>query len=513
MSSSPHSHRNHGRALRRFAVAMAAIAAMMTTVGGPVAADRGTRHSPTPETPSVGVGPRSDVERPTDPNSVSLEILPAPGSATDVAPPIPIPPFESDPSDDDGGAWVPSDFGCMSGCITSAQLTSNPFNPDVELTMTTSVLATKSVWILPPGPFVVDGLPAHAGVSPVAVSGSGNDFQHTIEGLSPETTYRIVIGAVDDLGNSQLATTVFTTAAGMADDFAADGTPCTFGCIESGYVSYGDSYDHVLIDVTASGEVTFELAVSTTAPWYLWDDPVVSDDVPVDVGSVTATSFSGEMSGLQPETTYYVLVTATDDHGIYQKALGQFTTLAAPPPLPLPGPDDETTTVYVHFERAHIHETGDLIGKGEMQFRFGFVSDQGSAYGWEPYQTLAEGDGLDLEDGGYLEVGADEIMPPFIVNAIESDPGGPTDLLCPDGGPYPLFLDPLVLDCGGEATSSPAVLEGMTLAWMETLNDCAQYNVTGIEGAGKCIVVSSHGTGHWDYITYDVLIAFLVIED
>ncbi|MEM9562130.1 MAG: hypothetical protein AAGA93_05920 [Actinomycetota bacterium] len=491
----------------RIVLAIALVLSLLAALTGPSAAsgrDEGSTIRGGGQTPVVGGiqpvrggGPpplRSDVE------AIELELVQGVQTPPDVGPPVVIP--VNEPPPDPTGQLAGNQYGCSATCITEALLHKSPFTPTIELEMTTNVLTTKYVWVLPPGPFLVNGLPAHIGMPPAGVSGSGYTWNTDLLGLSYDSVYRIVIDAVDLQGNHEIATTLVTTTEGPPDQLVGNGSGCYYDCIESGTVSLGDSFDVATIELVADTDVTFQVAVSTSPPFEINGNPWVTNEVNLNVTNQTATSLTGQLTGLAGDTTYHVVAEATDGDGYAHYAVGSFTT--DPEPVVAPEPQPVTVT----FEKIKVLSNGDTLGFGEIRFKMGIGPDGSVAYWQTAEHKLGDGDTWTTEYGTTLLVEEGEVLPDLIVNAIERDVQFPSAInSCGTG--QTLYEDPIAPGCAdGSLSISAGVLGGVTVDWIETLSTCEPFSLPAYKDDLHCVNILSHGSPGNDFVTFEALVSF-----
>jgi len=128
-----------------------------------------------------------------------------------------------------------------------------------------------------------------------AVNGT---FTSSVTGLNPETTYYVRAYAINSDG------------IGYGDEISF-ATKSILPVVTTDDISYvGDTF------ASSGGEVTWEGDSSVVARGVCWStstNPTIADDVTTD-GSGTGT-FSSEVTGLIPETTYYIRAYATNTQG------------------------------------------------------------------------------------------------------------------------------------------------------------------------------------------------------
>ena len=488
-------------------ITTAIVAGLPTTMAesahasGPLTADAKTAPSGKTGTP---ISPAT--KTPTPDWTVSLDLhegtaptMPAPKPGT-----TQIPVLDGSPGIDD---YTGNAVGCAATCITTAVLTDNHLNADLAFDTTSNVAVTTTVWILPAGPFIINGLPAHLGKVPFATSGSPQtQWSTTVSPLQSDHSYRIVVAATDHYGNTDLATTIFTTN-GPADDLVGTGSPCQFQCITSAEVIPIMSYHQVDIEVHANADVSFEFAVSTQQPIILNDLPILPADVATPVLHSSTQHQRVRMSGLAADTTYNVVITATDSSGNNAYASGSFHTGDAPPPPPAP------TDVFVQFERVHIHDDGDpgALNKGEiaLAWALGYDAADPLLTGYRDKDKLDTGQSVNVSgSGGWISLSQGGDFPGIYMTAYESDRSGAAPGTCSISTSAvvtaPTFFEPC------DTTANVIRTNPLGMGWLDTLAPCPEL---GLDKPDRvCAVLESQRIGS-DYVDFDLLMSFAVVDN
>lgn len=396
-------------------------------------------------------------------------------------------------------------FGCDSRCITRALLHPNPLSADLDIEIETTVATQMIVWVLPAGPYLVQGVPVHFGKTPYLFSdGDVDEWAATLPGLAYETTYRIVVGAIDQQDNHEYVTTLFTTVDSPADDFAGNGTGCYYQCITGGTAIPLPDHDEVDLEITTNTDVDFEIAVSTSEPGTIADHPFLPNDEEVYLLSKSPRYTKVRVLDLEPDTTYHVVVKVTDDKGQSQWATGEFTTDPAPPPPP---PVHLPTDVFISFERIHVHHDGDNSGinSGEVSFTWEVRSSTESIYyGTRGTAKVDNGDSLPFayQTGTWVSVPVDGKLPNITIVGTEQDFVS-TVYEC---GPHAIIETPY-FDESCDMTFNPAVTGELGLGFIESLAPCSDWGIDGEKANDRCIVVSAPFVSG-DFVQFDTLISF-----
>ncbi len=275
--------------------------------------------------------------------------------------------------------------GCSGSCITSAQLVPGANAADVGLDVTTNVAATFELYVLGGAPMFFNG--ELAGATPVAsTSTPASSWSTGLGDLAPDTTYHLALAAIDQQDRTQWATHAFTTLPAPSQYTGNDPEPgCSAGCVVEAQLSPTDDHDVVGLHVETHTPAKITAQVGTGLKW--------TDGQPVVTGNTSTDSTFGEyetswdatFTGLTGDTTYHVLVRATDDNGNTDIRTGQFHTNAAPP-----------VGVIVRFEKLLVRWDADSskINRGELRFAWGVDDTQLGARGESKHHT---GDQITLE--------------------------------------------------------------------------------------------------------------------
>jgi len=191
--------------------------------------------------------------------------------------------------------------------VTGIAATSATGNGNVTSEGESAVTARGSCWNTSGSPTTSDSLTSDG-------TGTGV-FTSSLTGLSPETTYYVRAYATNDGGTTYGAEVTFGTSGVAPTVTTTTPTSVASTSAESG------------------GEVTDVGSSGVTARGVCWNttgSPTTADSLTSD-GTGTGV-FTSSLSGLSPETTYYVRAYATNSIGTSYGSQETFDTLAPPPP-------------------------------------------------------------------------------------------------------------------------------------------------------------------------------------
>lgn len=310
--------------------------------------------------------------------------------------------------------------GCAAQCITRAWLTPNATTPNPHLEVETNTPAAIAVRVSTAAPLVdPDGNPFFPGVDPIATSAPGYTTWETVVGpLQPGTDYHIIVTAADVDGGVSYRSGTFrsTTPIALPDQLANKGEAgCSVQCIKSGWVTPGalgqpptlEVRNHVPARLRAFVR-DHEFALGGDGlPQLAGVSPIASSDGPV-------TTWKTELTGLEPDTTYHVVVEATDDQGRRSFQGGTFATA-----------DQLQVMITFHFVRVISDGDSSLGNRGELSF--GMAVDDTLIARTEQRKihsnTTVHLDDGDRTDGTTTFAVAGEWLPTVFMDAIESDQG------------------------------------------------------------------------------------------
>ena len=378
--------------------------------------------------------------------------------------------------------------GCKAGCITSAWIEGNQLNTSVELNVGTNSAAVIDAFVSTQTPVPNQvGDPSMPGLAPALSSGQPTTaLTGTLTGLQAHTDYYLLVRAVDDNGTSTFVGE-FTTVEPVEhpDEFGGnDPDPgCSTGCITHAVVSE-IAIESAHLTVATSMPATIEAWLSTSPIDDSGQTPSVADPTHHFTTPADWTAWELAMGDLTDETTYHVLVRATDANGKADHQIGSFTTPKAPP-----------TPVRVSVDRIDVSNSGDVIGKGEVRFAF--------AYDDHLVGSISE---QKLKDSATLHPSDHN----FITTALDDDErlatfeiwGGERDVSLTQ------FCEAPVAGAECHGINWTAAFTGQhTIAEILELPTCGPLGFEGEAADDHCEQISGHA-GIGDYVHFTVIVRY-----
>jgi hypothetical protein len=319
-----------------------------------------------------------------------------------------------------------------------------------------------------------------------------------IDGLTADTSYHIVVRAVDANGNRSYRQGTFhtSTPVDQPGDLAdlGEGAACWVQCITEAVVD-PDSLTaalHVETHTSAMIDAWVSIHAPTEGP----------GGIPVLVGAPLAattdgldlTSWDATISGLQPDTTYHIVVRASDLYGGRSYRAGTFHT-------------DAGDRYLLRFEQIHVQGDGDDGGsnRGELSFRWGTGTIVTGARGEDKIAsdtTIHIGDEPDLlvvDDGGYL--------PEVRLAGAERDADGISEFCAAGTG---LAVEPgYVADC--DLKINVASADPISFASLGDRLRCSHYGIAERADSACYILESVEGLGG-DYASFWVVVSVTPLD-
>jgi hypothetical protein len=394
--------------------------------------------------------------------------------------------------------------GCANQCITAGHVTGNATTSNVTMEVATNTPAVITVWLSTQAPSEEDGHPVFPGFAPYGNSGQPTtSWSTTLEPLAPETKYHLIVAATDEFEHTSYRTGSFRTFGAI--DLPADvGSPdgpggCSAECITTALVTPG--FDRAGLHVEVHTSAAIDVWVSTNEPDDSGDTPTFGEDVDkaATTDGLDLMQWDAEITGLQPDTRYHIIVRARDLYGHESFAVGSFLTAEAP-------------RIMARFRSVAIVEDGDdsaLWNPGELSFRWGFDEFTIGSRGEEkiglnnafllpddPARTAF----VFEDDGGPI--------PTMHISAAERDPDGLSEF-CPMGEGV-LLGTGYLKGCDVKWTSASSD-PTMTTADFDDLPRCSQFELEDSADL-PCLVLSSIDAGSGDYPLFWAVVSFEVLD-
>lgn len=253
--------------------------------------------------------------------------------------------------------------GCSNQCIVSAQLRNHWQSPNVDLDVVTDTPAKIRVYVSTIPPLLGDNGLEFVDVAPVDVSSAGMiEWTADLQPLQPDTLYYIMVTATDADGemSTRIGSFRSITPVEHPDGIAQPGgdSGCATQCITSALLSSGADYKVKQLAVVTHTPATMEATVSRDEPTFDGSVPSFSDsDVELNSGVDLKKNWDAEITGLFADTTYHIIVQATDSEGRTSYRVGQFHTAEGP-----------TFDVGLTLLGIRVDNDGDSVGRGEVSF-------------------------------------------------------------------------------------------------------------------------------------------------
>ncbi len=400
--------------------------------------------------------------------------------------------FQVTPSSGLGG--LSSNFsGCAVQCVEHAILTPNLQTPNLGLEVQMKVPARIDITLTN----------EDTGDTRSFTSGTfKTQWTTTLSPLDAATPYHLRFEAFDQQNQKQVYTHEFvtTTPLDLPDQIAGNEAGCGLQCVTVGDVETTDRFDVVEVHVETNTPAVLRAYVSTSAPGWVGDAPLMPAESEVAVPAGLATDWTFAVDGLAADTTYHVVVKATDADDQTAFALGEFHTDDEPP-----------ADVRVTFQQVFVQWDGDPhwggLDRGELSFAWGF---DGQAIGTRAEEKMDGGTYFDLTSHNEQWFAIDRdggTLPNVMVRGSERDWDADFGEFCATGNGIPsapIHLD----DC--DTKTNVAQTGNLTLADIEALPYCTSI---GFEGAGihdRCAQVFTPDMGD-DYAKFEVIVSFWIL--
>ena len=310
--------------------------------------------------------------------------------------------------------------GCANRCIVDGRISTGLASPDVTMELDLDTAALITVWLSEDEPTEVDGHPGFPAQAPHVSSPIAQTWWITDLGpLEPATTYHVVLAATDEAGRTEYRTGSFTTITPVEMDgglASPDGPAgCAAQCITTALVD--PTHDGAGLHVETHTSSILDVWVSTGPTDTSGDEPTFGPDVDkaATTDGLDVTSWDATLPDLLADTTYHVIVRATDLTGGRSFRVGSFHTEHGPQFL-------------VRFRAVVVLGDGDdseLWNPGELSFAWGVDGVVLGTRGEEKISLnniVALPDDLTRTSFSFVDEGG--LMPVLMANAFERDPDG-----------------------------------------------------------------------------------------
>ena len=385
--------------------------------------------------------------------------------------------------------------GCANSCITKAWLTPNANTPNLAFEVKTNTPAKIRVWV---GTDPQDG----AG-TPMASSAPGTTQWNTVlKPLQPATKYYLLLTATDDNGKTDSRSTSFTTVTPLdnPDDLAPVDPKCLAQCISKALVSPGGDFSVRHLEVSSKTPARFQAWVSTESPTDHDGHPGFDHaDVVALSGLEYHQQWSTDLQPLAGDTTYHIIVQATDTDGHTAYQVGSFHT--APEP---------THDVVITFHKVTVTHDGDSSwhNRGELSFAWG-VGD--TTIGTRGESKMSDGDsfGFDPWKSVYAATGLhdDDFLPTVYVSGSERDADGKSEFCTMGTGVAHDWGHNDACDAKWNVASSGLI----SVASIDSLTRCSELGLEGPAGDEGCVLLETVDHGD-DYARFQVLVSIHVAD-
>ncbi len=385
--------------------------------------------------------------------------------------------------------------GCANSCITMAWLTPNANTPNLGFEVKTNTPAKIRVW--------VGTGPQNGAGTPMASSAPGTTHWTTVlKPLQPATQYHLLLKATDGNGKTDSRSTTFTTVTPLdnPDDLAPVDPKCLAQCISKAVVSPGGDFSVRHLEVASKTPARFQVRVSTESPTDHDGHPGFDHaDVIALSGLEYHQQWSTDLQPLAGDTTYHIIVQATDTDGHTAYQVGSFHT--APEP---------THDVVITFHKVTVTYDGDSSwhNRGELSFAWG-VGD--TTIGTRAESKMSDGDsfGFDPWKSVYAATGLhdDDFLPTVYVSGSERDPDGKSEFCAMGTGVAHDWGHNDTCDAKWNVASSGIV----SVASIDSLTRCSEFGLDGPAGDEGCVLLETVDHGD-DYARFQVVVSYHVAD-
>lgn len=279
-----------------------------------------------------------------------------------------------------GGLIAPGLPPCATKCITRAWLTPHPGRADMALEVATNTSARISVQVdTDPPAYSNDGKPYYTDPHlHLTTQDYRRQWTTVLSPLQPDTTYHIVVAALDTLGGTSFQTGTFHTPE-VADQFAAaEPGGCSIECVQHAQLRPIFGTPEMLVEVRTLVPTRMQVLANGQA--------IAGTD------GAYQTEWEATLP-LAPGTRYEVVLRVTDEQGRSRQHTALVDT-----PAPATSHLDR---VLVTFHQIVVHDDGDngvFNPRGELRFLFQIDGVHMSQLDTDEHKVKAPAT-LSLDDG------------------------------------------------------------------------------------------------------------------
>ena len=268
-----------------------------------------------------------------------------------------------------GGLTNGGPTGCAAQCIVKAWLTPIHGTPNVSLEVKTTTPAKLAALVDTTAPVKNGQDHPVFGDPDVSVHSGGaylKKWTVTLKPLQPATKYHIVVWAGDANGGTSFRSGTLTTIKPITGLSAGQPGGCASNCVKSALLTPKPGLPGADVTVTTHVPTKLRLYADDNLPHKnVAGEPYFPGASPVaSTGGAYKTQWSASLT-LKHDTTYHVILKATDEQGRSQFHTGKLTTP--------PAPKADVGDVLVTFHKIHVSNDADdtfLNRTGELRFRF-----------------------------------------------------------------------------------------------------------------------------------------------
>ncbi len=389
--------------------------------------------------------------------------------------------------------------GCNNQCITKAILKPNMTSPNVGLDVGTNTPAYLSVFVSTSKITVgKNGVPQNVPVAPIAHT---NDLRTSwlasLKPLQAGTKYWIVVRAIDSNDHTSYRVGSFmTTTPVQIDDLQGDGPAgCAAQCIDQAKVTP---------QVGVVGLAVHTVVPASMQVWVSTGNVVWDGEIPTFGGVPAAATTNGtkvqdwpvQLGGLDGDTTYAIIVQATDADGFSSYRVGEFHTLAEP---------KHDVLITVHELNVTYDGDSSWKNRGEISFRWGVGDEKVGGIGEDKMSDPATRS-FARNASQFLVRDVTDLLPNVVVDIAERDLDARIEFCAMGNG---IFSQPYyIANC--DTHINVASTDALTLDDLATHPTCDAYGIVSIDPETRCVRIETGDPGHgearfWTVVSFDVL--------